>query len=539
MSTLKPQISEQNTVSVLEKLSNFMKQPWMSELLERTFMYDEKSRIDGVPYNTTFFQQIGWYSYEQWENGDINKDKLLRIFSDKMKFRISELDEIIRDLKQDSSNTIKSEIEIEWINYMILSINTAISAAPIELEKSTKTPILSDNERQRLVDEVEKWQEKLYGPKLSENLDEIMSSLEMLCEEYYDGKQYLTPEQDQQFKDIYNKLIQQIKKKPEYKDILFPDLESYKKKKITVNEITNVALKKAENIDIPREIYMKLWQQYIDAMWLRQKVLLNPGASSLYDGPDSLDVPDSTDYEDRKLIKVLSLMTHEISAHYVNQSTTENNGFQIRWAWNVVKEEWLAVVMEWLLEWKKLSDLKWAAISFPYILAWELLSKEDRQLLVDLRIRMDIDVKWKYWDTQNKRDLRLMRWYPLDYKWAQRKDCSYWRWKNKIIDLLLNRKCSILDLFKWKFSIEEILSGRIWEIITKENTVFPLLFPEMLIFLIAKWRKWFTHAKFIEYLKEKYKGDVDEEDLNSITVIKEFSKLKVFIIMWREINTFL
>lgn len=532
-------IQEEKSKSVSELLSDFMKHPWVSELLEWTFMYNEKSRIDGTPYNTTFFQQIWKCSYDEWKNWQITSQELLNRFFQAMDSWILELNWIKNILWNGNSDKAKSKLEKEGINYMILSIKTAKSAAPIELEKASSKPILSYKNRQKLVLEVEKWQEKLYWPKVSENKEEVIDSFLLLCEEFNKWKQYFTPGQELQFTNLYNKLKQKIIDIEKYRDITLPDLETYKSKEIIKHKETNEVIKKAENIDIPREIYMKIWQQYIDAMWLRQKVINNPEASSLYDWPDSLDVPVTIDYKELNLKEVLNLMIHEIGAHYANQTTSEKNGFQVRWAKNLNKEEWLAIIMEWLLEWKKLKDLREAGYSFPYILAGELLNKEERQLFVDLRIRMDIDTKWKYGDSQNKRDLRIMRGYPLDYKWTQRKDCSYWRWANQIIDFVQQKKGSIADLYKGKFSIEDIESGKLDKIISKENIVFPLLFPDMLIFLIANWRKNFTHAKFMDYLRDKYAWDIDEKDMNNITTIKEFSKLKIFITMWKEVETFL
>jgi hypothetical protein len=46
---------------------------------------------------------------------------------------------------------------------------------------------------------------------------------------------------------------------------------------------------------------MRLWQHYIDAMGLHQKVITNPSASSLYDGPDTLEVPELKTYDEQDL----------------------------------------------------------------------------------------------------------------------------------------------------------------------------------------------------------------------------------------------
>lgn len=49
-----------------------MKQPGIADVLEWTFLYDGQSKKDGTPYNTTFFQDIGRVSYEEWKQGFTN-----------------------------------------------------------------------------------------------------------------------------------------------------------------------------------------------------------------------------------------------------------------------------------------------------------------------------------------------------------------------------------------------------------------------------------------------------------------------------------
>lgn len=151
---------------------------------------------------------------------------------------------------------------------------------------------------------------------------------------------------------------------------------------------------------------------------------------------------------------------------------------------------------------------------------------------MDLRLKLDGEVG----DPIQKRKLRLMRGYPLDGPGAQRKDCSYGRGKNKIVDLLLSGKYRISDFYSGKFSIEDIASGRLNELISNEKKIFPLLFPEMILFLVATGRAEFTHEKFMDYMREKYDGDLTEEELSSIEVVKSFSKLKLFVTMQRKFD---
>lgn len=71
------------------------------------------------------------------------------------------------------------------------------------------------------------------------------------------------------------------------------------------------------------------------------------------------------------------------------------------------KEEGLAILGEWLLQGFKVRDLKRASLHYPYMLAGELLSKQERQEFTELHMRMG--AKGKSGDTNFGRDLRTMR----------------------------------------------------------------------------------------------------------------------------------
>ncbi|EKD44274.1 MAG: hypothetical protein ACD_71C00189G0003 [uncultured bacterium (gcode 4)] len=525
----------EDTKNASEKLSLFMKQPGISEVLEWTFMYDKQSILDKTPYNTTFFDVIGGISYQEWKEQKITSEQLILGVNSKFTVWIHELEEIKNTLSTKETTSEKTILEYEGINFIIVWIQAARSATIIELEKSSKTPILTPHERQRFCWEVESGQEKLYGSKISENMEESIMSLDLLCREFSENGENLTWEQQKRFLDIYDNLKKKVEECWTGTNLETPDIHNFHKKPIPQHNFTKEVLEKIKNIKIPREIYMRLWQGYIDAMGLHQKVVSNPNASSIYDGPITLEVPDSSWYDNISLKRVLELMVHEIWAHYANQAISKQNDFSIRWAKNIEKEEGLAIVLEYLLEGKKLIDIKWPGYAFPYILAGEYLSKDERQDLVDLRLKMDGDKG----DEGHRRDLRVMRGYPLDGPWSQRKDASYGRGVNKIVDLVTNGKCSLTDFYKGKFSIDDIASWRLDALISKEKIVFPLLFPEMLLFMAGVGRQEFTHERFMTYMQEKYAGDISEDDLNNIEVIKEFSKIKIFITMWRDIENYL
>ena len=241
--------------NIQERLSNFMKLPWVSELLEWTFLYDQQSKIDQLPYNTTFFQKIGKCTYEQWKSGEVSKDILLKRTIASFNSLIYILREILEDLWKNEENITKTTLEKEWIEYMIIWIETGKAAIPIELEKASHQSILWDDERKELTKQVEQGQSRLYGPKISENLEEVLGSFELLCTEYNNGNQYLTDSQKVRFTKIYTSLVEKIRWIYEWKNIVFPKLNTPQKIIPIKHKFTVAALEKSENISTKGSIY--------------------------------------------------------------------------------------------------------------------------------------------------------------------------------------------------------------------------------------------------------------------------------------------
>jgi hypothetical protein len=119
-------------------------------------MYDKQSVLDEVPYNKTFFDTIGGVSYMQWKNNEISYQELVVRVSAIFDSWMGTLKEIQAGLSTSGETSKeKTAIEYEGVDFIILSICTAQSAIPLELEKSSKTPILTPHERLRFCSEVE------------------------------------------------------------------------------------------------------------------------------------------------------------------------------------------------------------------------------------------------------------------------------------------------------------------------------------------------------------------------------------------------
>ena len=125
-------------------------------------------------------------------------------------------------------------------------------------------------------------------------MEESLMSLELLCKEFSENGERLTQEQQKRFLDIYDILARKTGERWKGANLKIPDIHNFQKKIMPQHDFTKKALEKIKDVKIPKDTYMRLWQGYIDAMGLHQKVISNPNASSIYDGPHTLEVPDSS-----------------------------------------------------------------------------------------------------------------------------------------------------------------------------------------------------------------------------------------------------
>lgn len=487
-------------------------------------MYDSQSKKDGKPYNTTFFQEIGGVKYQDWKMSQSESAVLIQKVQWVFASWVAQLELVASQLwAEERGNDAKNDIEKRGLESMILSFRMASLAVPIELEKASNVPVLKDAERDSLKTSIDQYQSQIYGPKISENPEEVTMTLELICAEYVEGKKYLSPEQQGEYIACYRYLVSQLWVIRE--DDKYPDIEDHTIEEPESENPMKDIFQKLNLIQVSRDDYIKIFQLYIDVMWFSQKVRISEWASSIYDGPNFLDIPAAENYNTMTLSHVISLMMHEIGVHYVNQSLSEWE-LLVRWAGNVEKDEWLAILTEGLLQGKSLLENKSAGAHMPYILVWELSPYHIRQKFTDLRMRMLS--KWKHGDVDSQRDLRIMRGYPLQWPWSALKDVSYSRWKNKIIDLILSGKFSLLDFYAWKIGIDDIVSGNAEKAFTFKIPPVAILFPDLILFYISlrdTRSDLSTHEQFKRYIGTKYNGIIPDDYLDTVAALKMTTRM--------------
>lgn len=84
---------------------------------------------------------------------------------------------------------------------------------------------------------------------------------------------------------------------------------------------------------------MKIFELSLQLHGFSQKVRVSGAVTSIYDGREYLEIPESAEYDTISLEDMLCLLIHEIGTHYVNQSISEKNGLTLRGAANIEKVE--------------------------------------------------------------------------------------------------------------------------------------------------------------------------------------------------------
>lgn len=244
---------------------------------------------------------------------------------------------------------------------------------------------------------------------------------------------------------------------------------------------------------VDRSDYVEIFKLVFQIYWINKPIIIDE-RSSIYDREDALFIPSSQAYETLKLQRVLQLIQHEIETHYIIQDNNEKLLWNFRWWNNLLREEWVAMVSEWLLFWKELTDF-WVSKRFPMIFAWEMLCWEEYLDFVKLLCKMnwESNIEWIY--------LRRKRNYPLNYRWVQHKDTTYSRWIQKVIEYIREWN-DLKDLFIGKLSFEDLNLGKNIAVQNSIKLKYPIFIWELILFVL-NWNK-LSKSSFQNYLKNKY-----------------------------------
>lgn len=458
----------------------------LADIIEVTYAYADL--WDGKFINKTLLwtflgKEYSWKDKEEekafWQNVWENIENLYRKALVKLNFKKQQVEgykQQLLYLQQDKNP--KLQILLWTLDYLDKILDLTLTWLPFEAEKAWLKHNLNQKEIESRVKRLEEIERELFGGNVRKKKNEVKWSYTELKALSEKGKTKLTSEEQMRFssyiwilEERFPYIKEEENKKPK-KDLETPDVL---------------------NSEISRENYIKIFKIVFGIYGIDKEIKIEE-RSSIYDWEDYLGIPDSDWYKTLKLQRVLQLIQHEIETHYIIEKNNSQTLWKFRWAWNLEREEWLAMRAEWILNGKDILDIQvsWA---IPDLLMWEILSGKDfRDFMVLLsKIKDTKNASWMF--------LRRKRNYPLNYSWVQHKDTSYNRWEHKVVSFLQNG-WNVKDLYVWKVSFDDIKWVK--QITKAENIklVFPLLLWELLQYVIT-WNK-LVENEFWDYIEQKY-----------------------------------
>lgn len=286
-------------------------------------------------------------------------------------------------------------------------------------------------------------------------------------------------------------------------------------------------LKGFDNMDeISQENYMKAFNLAIEwHPWLDYSATTSDSAKSISDWPDGYIVPTTEKFKKFKGSNWARLNSHENEIHNISDHNSQQLIGKIRWAWSIIKDEGVAMLMEMFLKfWNQLFiqdteinkwiiDIKKVPIKGTFVrsLMWELI-EDDEELLDCFNALETID-------TDNiESSSRVSRVRRSNKTQTQKKDTSYMRGLFKVVELINEHilsggvsGLSFEDLMLWKVGFDDTLKLKaIKKEKEKNNEEVHLLSPLFLSDAVYYWYeeqiKWkeITWKWFYHYLQNKY-----------------------------------
>lgn len=509
------------------------KEIWQIAEVTYSYKFDESLDTNEIRYkqienaiffNSTLLTSIWWIKYEEWieKNEETRLNELetawieiKNILTNKItliKNTILELNNIEnesninktifntqKEINEKEIFELKKEIFIGSLKNNKLLLEQALVWLPFELEKAWLKHNLSEEEVNKKIKQLDDFDDKLFSWKIDKKDNNIEK---ISCYQYLRTKYEKNNTKDKN-------LLKYLKKIEE----LLPEWYIYKKynepEKITEKEINT-----KNNINE----YVNIFNQYLSWTNIDYKVEIDSSVWSITDTPKSLKIPVTNKTKKLDLEMIIRLIAHEFTSHTKNLINWNILLWNFRWARNIEKEEWLAMLSESLfLYWKNFykQDVNWKffidkdkiniSSYHPKTLLAEILSWED---LLDFLVRyekIELDNT-----TPLRRFLRLKRLRPLDKAWCQHKDTTYIRWQFKVADYI-NAQNNPENLYLWKVWLKDIdklvkikeLQEENWK---KLELAKPTLTYEYIYFkLLQKYKpKIYRKIKYRDYLSEKY-----------------------------------
>ncbi len=545
---------------------------WFSQKIEHIKSNIEKPLGGILQYtketgiNTSFFPEgIN-------EIGQIEVDNAI-VF---LKSYLHQFKRLITEVKNSTFlNEVQKNILIGTLKSYCLKIIGFQYAVYIEAEKWGYP--LKKEERDQYLKNIEKIENLVYGPKISEKKDEVWSIMNTLDKLYQKNKDKISEEEETKFNTFLNNFPERVKEKSETKEkskntlgkinqenfakVLQKGLNIYNIKsriiKIKddikeikeengilyipgINEATWVAYKKSEL----EKIY-KTFNITNDTL----KIKINTCAAIEVNIPDKeINIPSNINFYNTT--RVLELLSHEIWTHAFS-GTNKEKKFNIESDTYLELQEGVAMLNEKAVSWD-IKDIS-AAPTIHHISTFigENYDAKDTEELLGIYYKLQGKKNRK--TMAKNRTQRVKRFHSNTEKWASRKDVVYWRWMVDVLQYIQNLdpekeedikqlQKEIFGFYIGKLGKDEVKNAK--ELIegfdiNKSNIILPADIGKILLWMLeketpeGKWIK-ITNEKLWEH-DIRFKASYNEQNL-SYSQKKLLLEMKWFLRESREVE---
>lgn len=511
----------------LDDILNDVEKVWgkISNLREATYTYI--NLWNGFYFNETFFNEFLWSKYEKdYINNESlgNKEWFYSNLKQNFISKINEIRKEIYSLKKtisDSDFVNKKDI-LYAVDTFEVALDFSETAVDFELEKAGLIELTEDYST-KLTEKQNKNDEKLFWEKVSNNVIYLKDNYYFLYKKFFvqnNEKPSNNEEMEWFLRIIENKIIS-LWWEINLDEINHnnPELSEYQKE-----------FQELKKIKIPRSEYKKMFDLFFELAEVPQRSEIW-NYSSFYDWDKVYWIPNNEKYKEKTLSELINLFFHE-TTHYINAKISKDRKLP-KLPWDMIKEEWLAMVWSELVMWKKLEDISYIIRSFPDVIMFQLLNWKDFKRFITInKPELDINSKFNRWK----------RWYSKKYGWAFNKDASYPIWMYEVLEYLKSKK-PLENLYSWKVWFDKVDS---WEYIPEDfwnKFLYPLIMSEFIIFYLKNregnkvdWIKNNFNIDFIKRLKDKYSDFEHYFDLFNETEVFSFSQKKKLLKIIKIIN---
>ena len=485
----------------------------MWKVAEVTYSYTSKNKKTWndlkinwkkINLNFTLFCEIWWLNLDDFDN-ITDDEKIIKILQardnlekkifDKMRL-ISIFKKNIKNLNLNWTDKLKAEIIYDSLNEKNDLLEYCLYWMKYELEKAWIKPYFSKMEEIETDLNLRRIDKKVFWWQVVDNPTEINLSYNNLVDFFAKNKEKLTKQEQESFKIFIKKIA---------------SLPWCKKLKITQKPKNR--LSKYNNLTVKDIHYIPIFNEFTKMLWLGHKAVQNSEAWSISDWPNTIEFPTSKEFKTMKVPRILSLNSHEIEAHSVNDENNKKILWNIRWAKSTEKEEWLAILMEnllkygdWILKvdrktWKKIIDLEKCDIpdSIVKTLIWEICNDEELLEYFKLKSKM-----WWLKISPKEAFLRAKR---SNKSWVQHKDTSYARWFIKVVKSLNKsikswKWINFEDLFLGKFWIKDLEKAKKIKEAEEIQTILPQFNSERILYIMETWDT--SESNFLKDFQKKF-----------------------------------